>query len=74
MRLDTSQLSELWSRMRVRLARGRVILWGAIAGLLVLAAAAFGPLVRARVASAAAARHLEVTVGSVRPSWFGVRL
>jgi hypothetical protein len=74
MRLAIPSLSQLWPRMRVRLARSRVVVGGAIAGLLLLAVAAFGPLVRARVASAAAARHLEVTVGSVRPSWFGVRL
>jgi hypothetical protein len=39
-----------------------------------VAAIAFGPLVRARVAKEAARRGLVVSVGAVRPAWFGATL
>ncbi|MBV9945465.1 MAG: transglycosylase domain-containing protein [Myxococcales bacterium] len=60
--------------MRLRLSRRQLI--GAAVGLVLLLAAsvAFGPIVRARVASEAQRRHLAVRVGAVRPGWFSVRL
>lgn len=50
-----------------------------VAGILLFALAlvavvAFGPAVRARVATEGARRGLDVTVGSVRPGWFAVEL
>ena len=34
----------------------------------------FGPLVRSKIAKESARRHLDVTVGKVRPGWFAVKL
>ncbi|MBX3230546.1 MAG: transglycosylase domain-containing protein [Labilithrix sp.] len=45
-----------------------------LALLVVVAAVAFGPVVRGRVAREAARRHLEVEVGAVRPGFFAVTL
>jgi hypothetical protein len=61
-------------RMGLRLRRGLMGGAAALAIAAVGAAAAFGPLVRGRVADVAKARHLAVEVGSVRPGWFSVRL
>lgn len=52
------------------------LLW-TLAGLLLvllIGLVAFVPVVRSKVAKEAARRHLEVTVGSVRPGFFAVRL
>lgn len=51
-------------------------IWGAAGVLFVLLVAllAFVPIVRSKVAKEAAKRHLDVTVGSVRPGFFAVRL
>lgn len=52
------------------------VIWGVAGVLFVLLVAliAFVPIVRSKVAKEAAKRHLEVTVGSVRPGFFAVRL
>src|SRR5579884_2511543 len=61
--------------MRVHLGRRELGVIGLVAALAVsVAVLGVGPLVRARVGTEAARRHLEVQVGSVRPTWFGVRL
>ena len=55
----------------------RAWLLGGAAGLFVLvvaALAAFGPIVRSRIAKEAARRRLDVTVGAVRPGFFAVHL
>lgn len=52
------------------------VIW-ALAGallLLLIGLIAFVPIVRSKVAKEAARRHLDVTVGSVRPGFFAVRL
>ena len=55
--------------------RRKLALAGALVStLLLVLVAAFGPLVRAKVATEAARRGLDVQVGSVRPGWFAVRL
>lgn len=62
--------------MRLVSRRRKLILVAAalLLCLVVGVALAFGPVVRARVASEAAKRHVEVQVGSVRPGWFSVHL
>lgn len=55
----------------------RAWLLGSAVGLFVLVVAvlaAFGPLVRSRIAKEAARRRFEVTVGAVRPGFFAVHL
>src|SRR4051812_10192542 len=47
---------------------------GGLLVLLIAGFAAFGPMVRSRVAKEGARRRLEVTVGSVRPGFFAVGL
>ena len=47
---------------------------GAVLGLIIIGLVAFGPIVRSKVASEAARRDLEVTVGSVRPGFFAATL
>lgn len=60
---------------RVRaVPRGAWIALGSVAFAIVFTAAAFGPIVRARVGSEAAKRRLEVSVGSIRPGFFAIRL
>jgi hypothetical protein len=57
------------------LSRRKLTLAGVLVStVLVVVAAAFGPVVRGQVATEAARRGLEVQVGSVRPGWFAVRL
>jgi hypothetical protein len=67
---------QLLARLRERVVTSRrPLIWaGAIAAAMTTAGATFGPIVRARVAKEAVRRHLEATVGSVRPGWFAVRL
>ncbi|AKU97198.1 Monofunctional biosynthetic peptidoglycan transglycosylase [Labilithrix luteola] len=60
---------------RVRaVPRNAWIALGAVAFAIVFAAAAFGPIVRARIGSEAAKRRLEVSVGGIRPGFFAIRL
>src|ERR1700691_73827 len=57
------------------LSRRKLTLAGVLVStVLVVVAAALGPVVRGQVATEAARRGLEVQVGSVRPGWFAVRL
>ncbi len=76
MRLPLPRLSELRLRLRLGfgLSRARVVVLSAVTLAAFVIGATFGPLVRAHVVATAAKRHLDVTVGSVRPLWFGVRL
>ena len=60
--------------MLIRLPRRRLVASAAGSAVLAIAALAFGPCVRSRVASEAAARRLSVTLGGVGPAWFAVRL
>ncbi len=54
---------------------GRARVWCLVLGLVAVAgSAAFGPLVRSRIASEGDRRGLDITVGSVRPGIFAVRL
>jgi hypothetical protein len=74
MRFDLSALSNLRVRLGIRLTRARLYILGGIAVGAFVAAACFGPIVRGRIASAAAKRRLDVTVGGVRPGWLSIRL
>ncbi len=56
------------------LPKKRWITLGLLAVVLGGAAAAFGPIVRAKVQKTASARHLDVQVGGVRPGFFKVGL
>ncbi len=47
---------------------------GVLGVLLVAGLAAFGPIVRSRIAKEGARRRLDVTVGSVRPGFFAIAL
>ncbi|HSO36270.1 MAG TPA: biosynthetic peptidoglycan transglycosylase, partial [Labilithrix sp.] len=47
---------------------------GTVVLLLVIGLAAFGPIVRSKIAKEGARRRLDVTVGSVRPGFFAVGL
>jgi hypothetical protein len=58
----------------MRFGRRRVLVLAGVLLALVLGMVAFGPLVRSRIVAEAARRHLSVSVGSVRPGWFAVRL
>jgi hypothetical protein len=60
--------------MRLRPSRRDLIVAGALATAAAAIAVSFAPVVRGIVARAAALRHAEVTVGTVRPGWFAVRL
>ncbi|MFO0743219.1 MAG: biosynthetic peptidoglycan transglycosylase [Labilithrix sp.] len=59
---------------RRRPPRALLISGGIALALLIGAYFAVGPIVRSRVAKEATRRHLEVTVGSVRPGFFTVTL
>ncbi len=62
---------------RPRSTKVRWVWIGVPAGLAMMLLAvliAFGPLVRSKVAKEAARRHLDVTIGSVRPGFFAVSL
>ena len=59
---------------RFRVPRAVLIGGGVVLTLLVVGLVAVGPLVRSRVAKEAERRHLDVTVGSVRPGFFTVTL
>jgi hypothetical protein len=75
MQLPT-RVHQLLQQLQERvLTSKRALIWaGSVAGALILGGAAFGPVVRARVAQEAARRHVEATIGGVRPGWFAVRL
>lgn len=59
----------------VKLPRRRWLYWAIpVCAALAVLVASFGPAVRSRIAAVAARHDLDVRVGAVRPSWFGVRL
>lgn len=59
---------------RRRAPRALLISGGVVLALLLGAYIAVGPIVRSRVAKEAARRHLDISVGSVRPGFFTVTL
>ena len=60
---------------RLRLDRRRpIVVAGALLGAIAIAVAIYGPVVRAVVHREASRRHVDVSIGSVRPGWFAVRL
>jgi hypothetical protein len=60
--------------MRRFLTKRTVIALGVLLALGLASAAAFGPVVRGRLAKEAARRRLEIDVAAVRPGFFAVRL
>src|SRR4051812_8783309 len=57
-----------------RISRRASWIGGAAVALIVAVVASCGPIVRARVASEAARRNIELDVGNVRVGWFALRL
>lgn len=73
-RVATAAAAPRTRARRRRLPRALLIAGGVTLALLIGALLAVGPIVRARVAKEATRRHLEITVGSVRPGFFTVTL
>ena len=67
-------LAGSWRRVLAIPRRKWLIGAGCALGAFVIALAAFGPIARGRIEKEAERRHLEVTVGSVRPGFFSVVL
>jgi hypothetical protein len=59
---------------RLHLTRRRAVALGLPTAVVLVGALGFAPLVRSEVVAEAARRRMDVTVGAVRPAWFGARL
>lgn len=64
--------AEAWRRVLQVPRRRWLIGAGVAAGVLACGTLAFGPIARSRIEREAERRHLDVTVGSVRPGFFAV--